>query len=130
MLLDWRNDPITRSASRATHQVGISDHLAWMDGVLNDPTRELLIVEADGDAVGTLRADGENGVIMLSWTVAPACRGRGFGRRMLAEFLSGFTGTARADVREDNLPSRRMVEALGFERGGTTDGFTSWYWRR
>ncbi len=108
----------------------MSEHLAWIDSVLNDPKRVLLIAEAGGHAVGTLRADDDNEITMLSWTVAPAFRGRGLGPRMLAEFLSGFTGTARADVREDNVPSRRMVEALGFQRGETVDGFTSWYWHQ
>lgn len=57
LLLAWRNDPRTRLASRTSDVIALEDHVRWLRGVLASPDRLLLVVEAAGEPVGTVRFD-------------------------------------------------------------------------
>lgn len=71
LLLKWRHDPQTRSASHPMAEIEMDEHLAWLSRVLSDAQRKLLIAEESGNPVGTVRADFSDGVWELSWTVSP-----------------------------------------------------------
>ncbi len=120
LLLDWRNDVATRNASRTSELIHESQHREWLSKCLADRQRELLIAESNGNPIGTVRVDyGE--VSELSWTVAPAYRGLGYGGRMLREAVrllaeSRKTCVLQAVAREDNLASIKMAESVGFQR--------------
>lgn len=114
LLFAWRNDPETRANSVSTEEVAWADHIAWLSESLEDPRRELLIAEVAGAPVGTLRIDDSQ---VLSWTVAPHARGTGVGKRMVA--LVAKHGH-RAQIRRENIASRRIAEAAGFRL--VTDG--------
>jgi UDP-2,4-diacetamido-2,4,6-trideoxy-beta-L-altropyranose hydrolase len=120
LLLDWRNDVATRNASRTSQLIQESQHREWLSKCLADRQRELLIAESNGNPIGTVRVDyGE--VSELSWTVAPAYRGLGYGGRMLREAIkllaeSRKTRVLQAVAREDNLASTKMAESVGFQR--------------
>lgn len=116
LLLSWRNDPQTRAASHNTAPVEMSQHLAWLEAALADRARQLFIAEDDGVAVGSLRVDRQaDGVSELSWTVAPAARGQGVGKRMLAVLLSTLEGPVRAEVKCGNTASMRIAESAGLK---------------
>ena len=121
-LLDWRNDAQTRAASLSTAMVSLDDHLAWLSASLDNPARTLVIAERDGRPVGTVRADQRDGVHELSWTVAPDARGQGVAREMVLMFRATLPGKVCARVREDNVASRRIAEALGLRCQSVTDG--------
>lgn len=112
-LFDWRNDPETRASSGDTREIGWVEHVAWLDRTLTNTARRLYIGEADGRAIGTVRADRADGGWELSWTVAPEARGRGFGRTMVRTLIGILSGTVRARIRHGNGPSRRIAEAAG-----------------
>lgn len=116
LLLTWRNDPLTRAMSRNAAKVAPSEHCAWLENALADPARTLYIAELDGVPVGTLRADTRrDGTTELSWTVAPAARGKGVGRRMVAELASRLTGPIRARIKAANAASVRIAEQVGMQ---------------
>ncbi len=113
ILLRWRNDLLTISASHASEPVSRHDHVAWLDKVLQDPTRRLLIAEAGGVPVGTVRADlGEEGWL-LSWTVAPEHRGRGHGKTVVAMAAELLAGPLLAEIKTANAASVAIAEAAG-----------------
>lgn len=121
LLLAWRNDPATRAASRSTSEVDPAEHEAWLRQVLADPGRMLLVVEERGEPVGTVRFDREQpGLWEVSVTVAPAVRGRGLARRVLAVGEAAWrrevgTGpTVLASVRPDNTASARLFRSAGY----------------
>jgi spore coat polysaccharide biosynthesis predicted glycosyltransferase SpsG/RimJ/RimL family protein N-acetyltransferase len=119
LLLEWRNDPQVRSASRSVEVVSVSEHEDWLQRTLADPGRTLLVAERQGRPLGTVRFDRDSGGAEISVTVAPDRRGEGIGSRMIAEvselYLSARPETPRilAEVREHNRAS-----AVAFERAG------------
>lgn len=137
LLHEWRNDPTTRRTSRSGDEVPWDDHLRWLDRVLRDPTRQLLIAERAGAPVGTIRWDHLGGRDWeVSITVAPEVRGRGLAAPLLraGEDALRVDGGARliATVHVDNVPSRRLFQRAGYLPLTPPDGSgfaTSVKWR-
>lgn len=114
LLLAWRNDPQTRQSSHNSDEISLATHLVWLDASLANPSRQIFIAESEGQPLGSLRVDRQDdGVSELSWTVAPAARGQGVGKRMLAAMLSGIEGPVRAEVKAGNVASMRIAESAG-----------------
>lgn len=118
LLLEWRNDPETKRAHRDTADVSWEEHLAWLERILADPSRELLVAEENGVPVGTVRADLSGVVRELSWNVAPDTRNRGIATRMVTLFAAQLRGPIRAEIIVGNTASARVAERAGmsFER--------------
>ena len=118
-LHEWRNDPETRAHSRTQGEVAWHDHLAWLTRVLDSADRQLFIVEANGEAIGTVRWDRRGPVDWeVSITVAPHRRGQ---RLALPLLLAGETALEAespvrliAAVHTDNPASRRLFVAAGY----------------
>lgn len=130
LLLAWRNDPVTRNASRNDNQVGLDGHEAWLTRMLASADHVLRIAEADGAPVGVVRADRNNDGWELSWTVAPQARGRGFGSRMLACFVQSLDGRLLAVIRKDNAGSKKIAAAAGLKHTGEADDPQYEHWTR
>jgi RimJ/RimL family protein N-acetyltransferase len=120
LLLEWRNDPEARAASRTQEVVPLPDHQRWLGAVLADPDRTLLIAERAGKPVGTVRFDRRANEAEISVAVAPSARGGGLGRRLIAE-ASELELEARpqldrivAAVRRENRRSAGVFERAGF----------------
>lgn len=60
-------------------------------------------------------------------TIAEAYRGRGHGRTLMTHLMQSAydlgAALARLEVRESNMPARRMYEGLGFETEGKRLGY-------
>jgi len=125
LLLEWANDPETRTASHQRAPIPRAEHEAWFAGVLADPTRRLFVAQVAGEAVGSLRLDETAGTAEVSVVLAPHRRGRGLGRRLLGLALrrAALAGLERLDARvlPENVASRRAFEAAGFELVGETE---------
>lgn len=117
LLLEWRNDPLTRAMSISTDEVHLAAHEAWLARSLDNPDRSLLIAEHDGRPVATVRID-RGDETELSWTVAPIARGRGVGSAAVSTVAQ--PGMV-ARIKPENTASRRIAERAGFrfiERAG------------
>lgn len=112
-LLEWRNDPDTRSASHRSVPVQRDEHLAWLAATLRNPDRRLYVAEENGVPVGSVRADLREGCFELSWTMAPSARGRGVAKRVVALLASRIAEPIRAEVKVGNLVSARIAEHAG-----------------
>jgi RimJ/RimL family protein N-acetyltransferase len=120
-VLAWRNDPHTRAMSREGGLLGPDAHLAWFEQVLADPQKLLFVAESDGRKVGMARFDDLGGAWEVSINLAPAERGRGFGRALLdaalAELFQAVGSTpVIAEIKPVNTGSVRIFEAAGFLR--------------
>lgn len=122
VLFRWRNDPATRKASLNTQEITIEEHETWLRSALADKDRRIYIAEVDGEPVGTIRADYESGIYRLSWTVGPDFRGKGYGKDMVLALVEELKSPVRAEVKADNIASRRIAESAGMklerEEGG------------
>lgn len=119
LLHEWRNDAVTRAASRSFGEIAWDDHVAWLEKVLRDSARQLYVAEREGEPVGTVRWDHLGGRDWeVSITVAPAARGRGFAVPLLqaGENALCVDGSARliATVHVDNRPSRQLFGRAGY----------------
>jgi len=127
LLLDWRNDAETRANSHNRDAVPWDAHRAWLAAAIADPARELLIAERDGVAVGTVRFDRAGDDTVLSWTVAPAQRGRGVGRAMVRRAVERVPeARLRAEIVASNARSIAIARAAGFRLSETIGDMTVW----
>jgi len=115
LLFTWRNDPVTRMSSINSQEVLLEEHTEWLQNSLNNLNREIYIFEDKNIPVGTIRIDTrKDNIYVLSWTISPEFRGRGYGTEMLDKFLDGKSGKFLAEILEENISSIRMVEKNGF----------------
>ena len=117
LLLAWRNDPETRAASHNQNLIKQKDHLTWLANSLGNNNRRLYIAELGDEAIGSLRADLEDGVWELSWTLSAQARGRGLAKKMVALLVDTLAqekaGAIRAEVKEGNIASAKIAEHVG-----------------
>jgi RimJ/RimL family protein N-acetyltransferase len=109
VLLAWRNDLRTRAMSVQSSTVLWKDHLRWLEQRLSKGGPGIMIAEIDGEPVGTVRLDEPD---LISYTVAPAWRGRGVAASMLEAARHQF-GPRRARIKRANLLSIRAARAAG-----------------
>lgn len=117
----WRNDPLTRAASIQTAAVSESEHLQWLEGLLTDSQRQLLVAWRKEQPVGCVRFDFGPSETEVSWTVAPEARGHGIGSKMVQLAVSQRTEALMARVRLDNPASARIAESAGLTLDQTID---------
>ena len=128
-LFAWRNDPVTCANSRSTAAVPREDHDRWMkfNVLLGQPEHAVIIAEGFGGCVGVIRFDAAKNDLMTyeaSITVAPEYRGSGLARPILTEACGFFSDFAiSAEVRHDNIASRKVFERCGFDEIGRSGGF-------
>jgi RimJ/RimL family protein N-acetyltransferase len=130
LLREWRNDPVTRTASRNTAEVGTEEHATWLTAVLADPARLLLICELGGEPAGQVRFDrlGEQSY-EISISLAPAARGQGLSPSFISLAVEQLRESHRdaeveAHVREENPGSLAAFRRAGFRPSGKqADGF-------
>jgi RimJ/RimL family protein N-acetyltransferase len=134
-LLAWRNDPITRKASRSARPVAVHEHAAWLAGVLADPDRDLLIAVVAERPVGQVRLDrAASRTYEISVTVAPEARGRGVGTAIIEAGVSRAfdrhdATKVVAAIRRGNTASEQAFRSAGFSPTIRTDGSFRWYVR-
>jgi RimJ/RimL family protein N-acetyltransferase len=134
ILLDWRNDPMTRAQSINGGEIKPEDHLVWLQKSLSNPDRFLFIAtDETGALFGNCRIDKEledgREIYELSWTIAPEWRGKGLGKTMLGELLKETVlkgKRLKAVIKRDNVASAKIAERFGFRLIGAGD-LTNWY---
>jgi len=127
LLFRWAGDPVVRAASFSGAAIAWPDHVRWLQGKLGDPGCALFVgTNGAGEPLGTVRFDREASVAVVSTTVDPAWRDRGYGAALIraacrAYFASPSADTVEAYVKEDNEPSRRAFLAAGFDEAGSCE---------
>ena len=127
VLLNWRNNLQTRKASRNEKIILRSEHIKWLQNVLCDPSRLLLIAEYNGKAVGTVRLDRTNNYAEISWTIAPDARGRGFGKEIVKAVAQKHKGPLCAHIRSGNAASARIAMHAGMKLDREENGYMHFY---
>ena len=120
ILLQWRNDPVTRSMSRNQDEVSADQHRRWFAQALDNPDMILLMGIKDGQRIGLIRFDQQEDRWETSINLNPAERGKGLGKTLLRQGMEHFWSVypmqrLSAWVRAENLVSRKIFEACGFK---------------
>ena len=116
VLLEWRNDKITSQNSFNSDLVSVSEHKEYIKNTITNPDRTLFILEYNEIPVGTIREDRlEKDELELSYTISPMYRGKKIGQIMMSLYLIERKGSFLCEVNEENVPSIKMIEKLGFK---------------
>jgi len=84
-LLDLRNDPEVRRASRNTGAITLETHTAWLGRKLHDPDALLFIVEESGTPLSQVRFDVKATNAEISIAITADFRGKGYGSPVIKE---------------------------------------------
>lgn len=124
LVFEWRNAPQIRDFMLTQQEITFADHLEWFNSASKNPTRVLLIFEADDMPTGHINFKmGVSGrVADWGFYTAPDAP-KGTGRIMGATALQfGFAALGLhkicGQVLDFNIASLKMHEALGFIREG------------
>ena len=123
-LLEWRNDATTKAFSLIGDEVTRAQHEAWFNKTLQDKNCLLIIGEVLGDPVGMVRINilSDSGLGQVSINLNPDFRGKGISKILLSNALSIASNEFKevkgfvAEIHIANSTSRRIFEALGFEK--------------
>lgn len=124
LMFAWRNHPATRGVSRDPAPIAWDDHVAWVERVVADADRTLLIAVVGTIPVGVVRFDPRDAVSCppsceVSLYLDPALHGLGLGQRMV---LAGEARLApldiHAEVMDGNSGSHGMFARAGYGRSG------------
>jgi len=119
-LFEWRNNLAIRQVSRNTAPIDWEAHVAWLNNVLANPDRPLLIGEQSGEAVGVVRFDIERDTAEISIYKVPRNSRSGAGSDLLAaaeQWLRERRPAVRgvvAEVLGDNPASHGLFRAAGY----------------
>lgn len=101
-----------------TSEVAWDDHKRWLKEQLADDRVQLFIGTAEEVPVGQVRVDLREEAGVLSYSVDPALRGRGFGealvRKAVCSCIDPPQGGFVANVRAENIASRKIFQRLGW----------------
>lgn len=128
LLLRWRNDPVTRKVSRASSLITWQSHQDWYERTLENPNRELYVIERGTVPLGTVRFDAlEGSEWEVSITLAPEARGHGHSRSVLTAGEAVFdarqpNATVVAAIHRNNLSSQRLFAGAGYLLDSTRCG--------
>ena len=122
VLLEWRNNSLTRQASHNTALISEDEHIQWLTSILENENRKLYVAEIDGEPAGTVRVDSEKYGFELSWTVSPMRRGSGIGKEMVSQLAKGISVPIRAEIKSGNVASIRIAEEAGMMFDREEDG--------
>ena len=117
VLLEWRNDKITRQNSFNSELISINKHKEYISDSITNPNRTIFILEYNEIPVGTIKEDKlERGdEFELSYTINPMYRGRKIGQIMISLYLIERKGTFLCGVKEENISSIKMIKKWGFK---------------
>ena len=124
ILLEWANDPTTRSNGFTPEAISFEDHGRWFARRLADPDTRIWILEGrSGVPVAQVRYERAGGAAEVGISVSRADRGKGHGTAILiatADLAARELGVRElvALVLPDNLASVRIFEKAGYRPAG------------
>ncbi|MCX5679375.1 MAG: GNAT family N-acetyltransferase [Candidatus Omnitrophica bacterium] len=123
-IFDWRNNPAARDNSLSSEPVSWQDHERWFKAKVFDPKTLFYVLLAENEKpVGQIRIDLDGSEGIISITVAPEARGRGYGDKGLKAVVDHIFQEKRlsrlvALVKEDNVSSQKIFSNNSFIPNG------------
>jgi len=92
-----------------------NNHIVWLKNIIRSSSRKLFIAQIDNHPIGVLRSELEDNIHEISWTVAPEERGKGWGKKIVAEFIASVPGVVCANIKPENVASIVIAVKAGME---------------
>jgi RimJ/RimL family protein N-acetyltransferase len=124
---EWRNEASARAMFFSSGEIPYDEHRRWFMTKLSDPDLLfVIVVDGAGEPVGYVRCAVHDGAGDVSIALAPAARGRGYGRHALREAAARFFADRplrrlSARVLPGNAASLRAFQQAGFVEHGLVD---------
>jgi RimJ/RimL family protein N-acetyltransferase len=120
-LLRLRNDADVRRQFLNTRPINKEDHLSWLNEVLNNPDRVLLVaMNTKKRPIGQIRFDVERGIAKVSVSIVKRYRGKGYGVQLVLNGVDFFQTYFKRRIYWVNAQIRRQNAAsiITFRRAG------------
>jgi RimJ/RimL family protein N-acetyltransferase len=122
IIFDWANDSEVRLNSLNQKPISWEDHLNWFRSKINNSNSKMYILEENGFQVGQVRFDFCSDVWVVDYSIDKFQRGKGFGFLIIMLGVKEFKNSIFvADVKKENLASRKVFLNLGFHLKGCID---------
>jgi len=129
-LYQWRNDLLTRSMSIDKKKISKSEHKAWFNRTLTSKETTIYIYQnkdKESELFGNVRVDlTKQDIHFLSWTINPRFRKKGYGKKMLKDFVRVYKQNYHARIRVNNIASMNICSSAGFKRYYSRGDLTFW----
>ena len=114
-LLDWVNDPSTRMNSINQEIIGLEEHMKYVKSIMDNPYKTQYILEIDGIPVGTIKDQIFDDHIEVSYSLNSDFRGKRLGILIMQLYLYNKVGKFLCVIKQNNIPSIKMVERIGYK---------------
>lgn len=114
LLFVWKNDKATIENSITKRGVTMEEHLRWLENVIENPMRQLYILDIDGVSVGQLRLDIEK----LTLSKAEGKLGNETEKSLENEAVSELRNKERSDFENMSQITAEISYGLGAEHRG------------
>ncbi len=111
LIFNLRFEKTARKNSIYQRKISYLDHLKWYRKIINNKKDKILIFQKNK---GYLRISNEKNRKFLSWNINKDSRQKGFGYKMLSEYLLSSKDNYFAIIKKSNLASIRLVKKVGF----------------
>lgn len=122
-LYEWRNSPEIRKNSFNSKPLSFDEHIKWFEKKSNDLDTVFYVAYFEKDKIGVIRFDMLNDAIKVNIMLNPDFTGKGLGTQLIrlgTQTLIGQRCPGRpiiAEIKEDNIASKRAFEKAGFKAG-------------
>jgi len=121
LYFEWANEPTTRAQSFSQAAIPYESHVQWFQSKYNSATSLLWVATYQHHDIGQIRFDIKAPEAIISFSLAPAFRGRGLGNLMLEKGIQKFRGlfpnyTLVGYVKHENVASNKAFQNLGFKQ--------------
>lgn len=119
-LFDLRNEESVRRNSFHSEVIPYQQHKQWFEKKIVQPEARMYILMHGEERIGQVRVDIEKQAAEISYALCKEARGHGYAKwmlRKLEELLKqeGCCQSLIAEVKYENLASRKIFQALGYE---------------
>lgn len=129
-IYDWRNHPDVRKNSFSSEPIPWYEHERWFRAKMTDPGTTIYIALFCGEKAGSLRFESFSEGVRVSVMLNPVFTGRGLGPEIIRQGTEKYLREKSpekpviAEIRTDNVRSRKAFQKGGFEESHVTYVFT------
>jgi spore coat polysaccharide biosynthesis predicted glycosyltransferase SpsG/RimJ/RimL family protein N-acetyltransferase len=129
----WASHPEVRNYAFNSRNIAFEEHQSWFLSTIGDLNCLYLILAYRGRDMGSCRFDRLDHKVRISYLLDPETHGQGFGLALLQASIAfleeewPFVEEIAGEVLNENIPSLKIFETLGFEshqKGNT------WFFRK